>query len=300
MVDRLLEKTAPAVQFEPPPARTKGERTRTRILDIAYDSIVHKGFAATSIDELVEAAGITKSGFFYHFKDKNDLARQLLERFLAEDNQILDTLTERSRELVDDPLQSFLICLKLYADVMDDMPELHPGCLVATITYQDQMFDSEVRRMNADSVDRHAQALRRLARGDRRPPSAAPAGRPRGARRPGHRRRRRRDHPLARPRRPPPDGPPDAPLPRPGEDRSSGPRNPSPACGERDSGEGSDEAPRWRRELECLRRHRARSVTALPCIPPLKGREGSTSDLNRMCPNHSTLVESPAPPAEES
>ena len=151
MVDRVLEKTAPAVQLESA-GKTKGERTRTRILDIAYDSIVHKGFAATSIEELVEAAGITKSGFFYHFKDKNDLARQLLERFLAEANQILDTLSARSRELVDDPLQSFLIFLKLYADVMDEMPELHPGCLVATITYQDQMFDSQVRQMNADSV----------------------------------------------------------------------------------------------------------------------------------------------------
>ena len=80
MVERLIEKTTPAVQLEPA-AQTKGERTRTRILDVAYDSIVHKGFAATSIEELVEAAGITKSGFFYHFKDKNDLARQLLERF---------------------------------------------------------------------------------------------------------------------------------------------------------------------------------------------------------------------------
>ena len=152
MVDRLLEKTAPAVQFEAPPARTKGERTRTRILDIAYDSIVHKGFAATSIEELVEAAGITKSGFFYHFTDKTDLARQLLERFLAEDNDRLDTLTARARELCDDPLQAFLVFLNLYSEVMDDMPELHPGCLVATITYQDQMFDSEVRRMNTDSI----------------------------------------------------------------------------------------------------------------------------------------------------
>jgi TetR/AcrR family transcriptional regulator, transcriptional repressor for nem operon len=151
MVEKILEKTAPAVQLAPA-GRTKGERTRTRILDVAYDSIVHKGFAATSIEELVEAAGITKSGFFYHFRDKNDLARQLLERFLAEDNEILDTLTARARELVDDPLQSFLIFLKLYADVMDEMPDLHPGCLVATITYQDQMFDAEVRRMNADSV----------------------------------------------------------------------------------------------------------------------------------------------------
>jgi len=151
MADRVIEKNVPAVQFEPAPP-SKGERTRTRILDVAYDSIVHKGFAATSIDQLVEAAGITKSGFFYHFKDKNDLARQLLERFLAEDNQILDTLTERARSLADDPLQSFLVFLNLYAELMDEMPELHPGCLVATITYQDQLFDAEVKRMNAASV----------------------------------------------------------------------------------------------------------------------------------------------------
>jgi AcrR family transcriptional regulator len=151
MAERVEGKTAPAVQYDAP-SPSKGARTRSRILDIAYDSIVHKGFAATSIEELVEAAGITKSGFFYHFKDKNDLARQLLERFLAEDNDILDTLTARSRELCDDPLQSFLVFLNLYAEVMDNMPDLHPGCLVATITYQDQMFDREVRRMNQESV----------------------------------------------------------------------------------------------------------------------------------------------------
>ncbi len=151
MVERLIEKGAPSVQYEQA-AQTKGERTRTRILDVAYDSIVHKGFAATSIEELVEAAGITKSGFFYHFKDKNDLARQLLERFLAEDNAILDALEARARALCDGPLQSFLIFLNLYAEMMDEMPELHPGCMVAAITYQEQMFDAEVRRMNVDSV----------------------------------------------------------------------------------------------------------------------------------------------------
>ena len=62
--------TVPTVESE---GRTKGERTRDRILDVAYDAIIHKGFAGTSIDELVEAAGITKSGFFYHFRDKTDL-----------------------------------------------------------------------------------------------------------------------------------------------------------------------------------------------------------------------------------
>jgi AcrR family transcriptional regulator len=151
MVQRLVEKTLPVVQFEPKP-RTKGERTRERILDVAYAAIVRKGFAATSIEELVEAAGITKSGFFYHFQDKNDLARQLYERFVAEDDAILDTLAERARALSDDPLHSLLIFLNLYAGVMDEMPELHPGCLVATITYQEQCFDAAVRGMNLDYV----------------------------------------------------------------------------------------------------------------------------------------------------
>lgn len=151
MVERLLEKTGPAVQLDAR-ARTKGERTRDRILDFAYDGILHKGFAGTSIEELVEAAGITKSGFFYHFRDKNDLARQLLERFLAEDNAILDEITARARALSDDPLHSFLIFLNLYAELMDELPEHHPGCLVASITYQDQLFDREVRRINAEAV----------------------------------------------------------------------------------------------------------------------------------------------------
>jgi TetR/AcrR family transcriptional regulator, transcriptional repressor for nem operon len=159
MVDRLIVKTGPAVQLESE-AQTKGERTREKILDIAYEAIVQKGFAATSIEELVEAAGITKSGFFYHFKDKNDMARELFARFLAEDEAIIDTLEQRARELSDDPLQSFLILLNLYAQMMDDMETLHPGCMVATVTYQERLFDPEVRRMNVAYLMRSRRRFR--------------------------------------------------------------------------------------------------------------------------------------------
>jgi len=133
---------------------TKGERTRERILDLAYDAIIHKGFSGTSIDELVEAVGITKSGFFYHFKDKGDLARQLLVRFLAEDDAIMDRLTLRAQQLADDPLQRFLLFLNLYAEMVDGLEELHPGCLVASVVYQDQMFDREIQRLNSEAVMR--------------------------------------------------------------------------------------------------------------------------------------------------
>ena len=160
MVDKLIEKTGPAVQLESN-ARTKGEKTRERLMDLAYASIVEKGFAATSIEELVEAAGITKSGFFYHFRDKNDLARQLFGRFLDEDEGIMVTLENRARELSDDPLQSFLIFLNVYAQMMDDMEALPPGCMVATVTYQERMFDADVKQMNVDYLRRMRERLAR-------------------------------------------------------------------------------------------------------------------------------------------
>ena len=115
MASPSLTKTAPAVR-SPAAQKPKGERTRDRILDFAYDSVIRKGFAATSIEELVEAAGITKSGFFYHFKDKTDLARQLIARYTSENASFLDDMAERARELSDDPLHSFLIFLKLCLD----------------------------------------------------------------------------------------------------------------------------------------------------------------------------------------
>lgn len=40
-----------------------------RILEVAEAAVLAKGFAATSIEELIAAVGITKSGFFYHFKE---------------------------------------------------------------------------------------------------------------------------------------------------------------------------------------------------------------------------------------
>jgi AcrR family transcriptional regulator len=56
--------------------------TRERILEVAESAVLAKGFAATSIEELIAAVGITKSGFFYHFKDKSELAKGLLLRYL--------------------------------------------------------------------------------------------------------------------------------------------------------------------------------------------------------------------------
>jgi TetR/AcrR family transcriptional repressor of nem operon len=131
---------------------SKGEQTRERLLDIAQAAVLAKGFAGTSLDEIICEANITKSGFFYHFRDKNDLARALLQRYLDREEVLFGGLFKQADELSEDPLHSFLIFLKLFADLMGDLPNGHPGCIVASYVYQDHLFSQDVRTLNAEGL----------------------------------------------------------------------------------------------------------------------------------------------------
>lgn len=126
--------------------------TRSRILDIAEASVLEKGFEATSIEEIVAGVDISRSGFFYHFKDKNALARAMLERYIDSENALYDDLFARARELNDDPLHCMLIGLKLLAEMLTDMPDGHPGCVIAATAYQDRLFDQGVRDLNRQAI----------------------------------------------------------------------------------------------------------------------------------------------------
>lgn len=152
--------------------RRKGSETRDQILSIAEAAVLEKGFAGTSIDELIAAVGITKSGFFYHFKDKNELAKALLQQYLDREEKLFDDLFERADDLNDDPLHGFLVFLKLLAELLADLPETHPGCLVSSFAYQDHLFNRDVRALNAEGVlrwrERFLQRLTLIA--ERYPP----------------------------------------------------------------------------------------------------------------------------------
>lgn len=135
-----------------PRAGGRGAQTRDRILDIAEAAVLQKGFAATSIDEVIFEAGLSKSRFFHHFRDKNDLARALMARFRERDAAIYHEIFRRADELNEDPLHSYLVALRLLAETMADLPNGHPGCLVATFVYQDQQFDAEVRELTVATM----------------------------------------------------------------------------------------------------------------------------------------------------
>lgn len=130
----------------------RGDDRREKILQVAESIILQKGFAATSIEDILQEAHITKGGFFYHFPGKSELAKALVERYLEADDAFFDGLMQRSAELSEDPLQQMLIFLNLMAEAMENLEEVHPGCLVASFTYESQQIDATVRSMIAEGI----------------------------------------------------------------------------------------------------------------------------------------------------
>lgn len=130
----------------------KGQETKNRLMDIAERLILNNGFVAMSIDDVINDAGITKGGFFYHFDSKNALVYALLQRYREIEAFTFSELFKRSEELTPDPLQQMLVFVKLFAEMMAEMDELHPGCLVASITYDSHHVNQQVKAITNDIV----------------------------------------------------------------------------------------------------------------------------------------------------
>jgi len=61
---------------------TKEESTRERIVTEAIRLFCHKGYEATAVHEIVEAANVSKPVLYYYFRNKEDLFRQIIENTL--------------------------------------------------------------------------------------------------------------------------------------------------------------------------------------------------------------------------
>ncbi|MGH9016576.1 MAG: TetR/AcrR family transcriptional regulator [Acidimicrobiales bacterium] len=79
---RAAGTTAAAAEPEGPPegAGAEPKGTRERILDIALDLFIEKGFDKTSLREIAERLGFSKAALYYHFASKDDILLALHAR----------------------------------------------------------------------------------------------------------------------------------------------------------------------------------------------------------------------------
>lgn len=59
------------------PQTDRGEETRRRILAEAAEAFADRGYASTSLSDLVSATGLTKGAFYFHFASKEELALEV-------------------------------------------------------------------------------------------------------------------------------------------------------------------------------------------------------------------------------
>ena len=58
---------------------TKGERTSRAIVDAAYELIVEQGYAATSMRQIADRAGLALGGIYNHFPSKEEVFVAIIE-----------------------------------------------------------------------------------------------------------------------------------------------------------------------------------------------------------------------------
>ena len=65
----------------------KGEKRKLELLQIAYKMFLARGYENTSVDEIIEEAGIAKGTFYYYFKSKEQLLEEVIGMMIEEEAQ---------------------------------------------------------------------------------------------------------------------------------------------------------------------------------------------------------------------
>ena len=74
--------------------------TRAEWLDMALQSVSAKGIAGLTVQGLARSLGIAKAGFYWHFRDREELLRQLLNYW---NHEITEVITQNVEVLALEP-----------------------------------------------------------------------------------------------------------------------------------------------------------------------------------------------------
>jgi TetR/AcrR family transcriptional repressor of nem operon len=113
-----------------------GTGTRDRLLDTAQRLIERQGFAATSVDQILEESRSSKGAFFHHFESKAALGRSLLSRFVDADLALLRAGLKHA-DSHDDPAKRLLAFLGYYENWSGDLTAESACLYIPMITERD-------------------------------------------------------------------------------------------------------------------------------------------------------------------
>ena len=129
--------------------------SKTRILKAALQVFRQKGYGATRIEDVCEAAGLTKGSFFHHFKTKEELAIAAADYW----NEVTSAMfASAPYHAPADPLDRILAYVDFRkALIRGELPEF--TCLVGTMTQEVYGTHPAIREACDASLSGHAATL---------------------------------------------------------------------------------------------------------------------------------------------
>ena len=126
--------------------------TREKLLDAAFALIRAKGYAATSVDDLCAAAGVTKGAFFHHFESKEALAVAAADHWSKVTGALFAAATYHDHA---DPLERVLGYIDFRKSLLGGaIPDF--TCLVGTLAQETYGTNPAIRAAAERSIFGHA------------------------------------------------------------------------------------------------------------------------------------------------
>jgi TetR/AcrR family transcriptional repressor of nem operon len=127
-------------------------QSKIKLLDAALYIIRSKGYAATRIEDVCEAAGLTKGSFFHHFKGKEDLAIAAAQYW----GEVTGTLFEQAPyHLPIDPVDRVLAYIDFRKAILQgDLAEY--TCLLGTMLQETYDTHPAIREACEKGISHHA------------------------------------------------------------------------------------------------------------------------------------------------
>ena len=90
----------------------QSEATRNALVDAARTLFSERGYAAVPTEEIVQAAGVTRGALYHHFRDKQDLFAEVVERL---EQEVLEQVAAAAME-VQDPWEQQVTAVGAFLD----------------------------------------------------------------------------------------------------------------------------------------------------------------------------------------
>jgi TetR/AcrR family transcriptional regulator, transcriptional repressor for nem operon len=136
-------------------ARTANPKTRDSLMEAAFGLVRRQGLAATSVDEICAAAGVSKGAFFHHFRSKDELAAAAAHHWSAVTEPVFAAADYHAPA---DPVDRLLGYIDLRGEMMaGEIAEF--TCFAGTMVQEAWATSPAVQAGAWDSMSRHAEAL---------------------------------------------------------------------------------------------------------------------------------------------